>query len=136
MLINPYLTFNGTCEAAFNRYAEIFKTPIKMMMRFREMPGDQQIPPGWEEKVMHAAIEMEGARLMGSDRADAHYQKPQGMVVSVVVDTPEEAERIFGALAEGGEITMPMAETFWAQRFGMLTDAYGVPFMINCEKRH
>jgi len=134
MLINPYLTFNGNCEAAFAHYAEVFKTPVKMLMRFKEMPGEQKIPEGWENKIMHASIEMDGARLMGSDRADAHYQKPQGMVVSVNVATPEEAERIFGELAEGGEITMPIAETFWAHRFGMLTDAYGIPFMINCEK--
>ncbi len=134
MQISPYLTFNGNCEEAFASYAAIFGVTPSVLMRFKEFPGPTQTPESWGDKIMHAQIDFGGARLMGSDRADHLYDKPKGIVVSITVETPEEAERIFAALAQGGQITMPMAETFWAQRFGMLVDRFDIPFMIGCDK--
>jgi PhnB protein len=135
MQIAPYLTFNGNCEEAFAAYSAIFGVEPTMLMRFRDYPGPTETPESFADKIMHASLDIGSARLMGSDRSDKHYARPQGLVVSLTVATPEEAERIFKALAEGGEITMPMAETFWAQKFGMLVDRFGIPFMINCEKQ-
>ncbi len=135
MQISPYLTFNGDCEAAFTAYSAIFGVKPTILMRFRDYPGPTETPESFADKIMHASLDIGGARLMGSDRSDAHYAKPQGLTVSVTVETPQEAERIFNSLSEGGQITMPMAETFWAHKFGMLVDRFGIPFKINCEKQ-
>ncbi|MGO9389944.1 VOC family protein [Rhodoblastus sp.] len=120
----PQLTFDGNCEEAFASYAAIFGATPSVLMRFKDLPGLTQTPESWGDKVMHAQIDIGGARLMGSDRADHLYDKAQGLTVSITVDTPEEAERFFAALSEGGKITMPMAETFWEQRFGMVVDRF------------
>jgi PhnB protein len=84
---------------------------------------------------MHARLDLpDGGQLLGSDAPGGLYQKPQGISVSLEIGMPEEAERIFAALGEGGNITMPIQETFWAHRFGMLTDRFGIPWMIDCMK--
>ncbi len=134
MQISPYLTFNGDCEQAFALYADIFGVTPRVLMRFKDFPGPKRTPDNWDGKIMHAQIDIGGAQLMGSDRHDEHYVRPQGLMVSLTVETQAEAERIFNELSAGGEITMPMAETFWAQRFGMLVDRFGIPFMIGCNK--
>jgi PhnB protein len=134
MHISPYLTFNGDCEQAFAFYADVFGVTPTVLMRFKDFPGPKRTPDSYDGKIMHAQINIGAAQLMGSDRHDDHYAKPQGLMVSLTVDTPAEAERIFNELSAGGEITMPMAETFWAQRFGMLVDRFGIPFMIGCDK--
>jgi PhnB protein len=132
-----YLSFDGRCEEAFRRYEQVFGGKILMMMRFSEMPPGAGGPssPDLAKRIAHARLDVGGRLLMGGDAPSAMASKPQGFCVSVAVDTPVEAERIFGALAEGGTVGMPMAETFWAQRFGMVTDRYGTPWMVNCEKR-
>ena len=97
------------------------------------MPQDQT-PPGWSAKIMHATLAVGGQLLQGADAAGDHYKKPQGIAISISLRDVAEAERIFKMLAENGTVQMPIQETFWALRFGMTTDRFGIPWMINCEK--
>jgi PhnB protein len=108
---------------------------IEGMMTHGESPMADQVPPGWRDRVMHARLVAGDAVLMGSDSPPEHYEKPQGISVSLNVDDPAVADRIFHALADNGSVSMPIQQTFWAARFGMLVDRFGIPWMINCEQR-
>jgi len=132
MQFNPYITFNGNCREAFEFYAKTFGGKIQAMMSFRDSPVAEHAPPGAEDQIMHACLIVGDQVLMASDNCGQPYDKPQGLHVAVEVDTPEEAERIFQALSENGNIVMPLGETFWAKRFGMLSDRFGTPWFINC----
>jgi PhnB protein len=134
MRINPYLFFNGQCEAAFKYYAKCLGAKIEAMMTHEGTPAAGQVPSEWVKKIMHARLSLGDTLLMASDAPPGRYQKPQGFSVSLLVDTPQEAERVFNALADNGTVTMPIGETFWALRFGMLVDQFGIAWMINCEK--
>ena len=134
MRINPYLSFKGDCEAAFKFYAECLGGKIGMMMTYAQSPMAEQTPANWRNKVMHARLEIDDQLLMGSDAPPERHAPMQGVMISISVAEPAAAERIFHALAEKGSVQMPIQETFWARRFGMLTDRFGVPWMINCEK--
>jgi PhnB protein len=135
MQLNPYLSFNGRCAAAFRFYEKVLGGKIVMMMSYGQSPMADQTPPDLRDKVMHARLVAGDAVLMGSDAPPDRYQETKGVMVALGIDDPAEAERIFHALAENGTVQMPIAETFWAQRFGMLADQFGTPWMINCEKR-
>jgi PhnB protein len=104
-----YLSFDGECQAAFKHYEKVLGGKILMMMRHADAPANAGVP-------------------------QTLVSKPQGFCVSIMVDDPTEAERIFRELGEGGVVRMPIAETFWARRFGMLLDKFGIPWMVNCEK--
>ena len=132
MQVNPYLNFNGDCEAAFKFYAEALGGKIDMMMTFADAPSDAGVPADWRKKIMHISMNLAGAALMGSDAPDDRYQKPQGFHVSLQTTEPGEAERAFAALSKGGAVRMPLQQTFFATRFGMVTDQFGIPWMINC----
>jgi PhnB protein len=134
MLINTYLVYDGRCEEAFQSYAKIFGGTVKTLIRHGDTPAAQFVPANWHSKVMHAELPLGSGVVMGSDAPPDRYKPMAGFSVSVQVDQPAEAERIFNALAEGGNATMPIQETFWAQRFGMVTDRFGTPWMINCMK--
>jgi PhnB protein len=134
MQLNPYLSFNGNCAAAFRFYEKVLRGKIPMMMTYGESLTADQTPPELRDKVMHTRLITDGAVLMGSDAPPGRYHETQGMMVALGVASAAEAERIFHALAENGTVTMPIAETFWAVRFGMLTDQFGTPWLINCEK--
>ena len=134
MQINPYLAFNGKCEAAFKFYEKVFGGKIVMMMKYGDSPMADKMPPETKTMVMHARIVVGNEVLMGSDAPPQMYEPMKGMSVTVSIDKPADADRIFGALAENGAVRMPIQETFWAQRFGMLTDQFGTPWMINCER--
>jgi PhnB protein len=135
MQLNPYLFFNGQCEAAFKFYAELLGGKIIAMMTHAGTPAENQVPPEWREKIIHARMVIGGQLLMGSDAPPGHFQQPQGFSVSLLVDEPEDAERIFHTLAENGTVKMPLQKTFWAIRFGMLVDRFGIPWMVNCEEK-
>ena len=135
MQLNPYLFFNGQCEAAFKFYAELLGGKIIAMMTHANTPAENQVPPEWREKIIHARMVIGGQLLMGSDAPPGHFQQPQGFSVSLLVDEPEDAERIFHTLAENGTVKMPLQKTFWAIRFGMLVDRFGIPWMVNCEEK-
>jgi PhnB protein len=104
------------------------------MMPHEGTPIADQVPAKWRNKILHASLKVGDEVLMGADAPPDHYQKPQGFSVTLGMKDPAEAERIFHALAENGTVQMPLQETFWAARFGMLVDRFGIPWMINCEK--
>jgi PhnB protein len=131
---NTYLNFNGTCEEAMNFYATLLGGNIVMMMKAKGSPMEKDCPQDFLDKIMHARMTLGNNVLMGSDATTGRYHKPQGFSVSLSVEDPGEADRIYAGLAQGGEQTMPIQETFWARRFGMCVDRFGTPWMVNCEK--
>lgn len=132
MQINAYLVFNGNCEEAFNFYARSLRAELAMLQRFGDTPGCEDMPATHRDKVMHVRLQAGNQVLMGSDNHPDHpYDGIKGCSIALSVLQPEEADRIFGELSQGGVVAMPMQETFWARRFGMLTDRFGVPWMIN-----
>ena len=135
MHINPYLTFNGDCEAAFRFYEQALGGKIQSMFPHEGTPMAEHVPPEWSKKSMHATLSVGGQSLMGSDAPPDHYRQPQGFSVSLNVTTVDEAERVFAALSENGKVQMPIQQTFWAARFGMVVDRFGIPWMVNCEQR-
>ena len=135
MKIDPYLMFDGRCAEAFKFYETVLGGTLEMMMTYGEAPERcDQLPAAWNDKIMHASLLVDEQRLMGSDAPPQHQEVPQGFSVSINVEDVNEAERIFSALGEGGTITMPIGETFWALRFGMLIDRFGTPWMVNCSR--
>ena len=134
MQMNPYLTFDGRCEAAFKFYERCLGARIDAMLTHGNSPMAEQVPAAWRNKIMHARLLLGDTILMGSDAPPEHYEEPKGFSVSLGVDQPAEAERIFKALSENGTVRMPLQQTFWAARFGMLVDQFGIPWMINCEQ--
>ena len=127
MQLNPYLLFDGQCEAAFKFYEKCLGGKIVAKVTYGESPMAKDTPPERHNKILHARLMVGDNVLMGSDA-------PQGFSVTLGVDTPAEAERIFKALSEKGTLHMPLQETFWAVRFGMLVDQFDIPWMIYCEK--
>lgn len=137
MKINPYMQFGGKCAQAFEYYRQHLGAKDITMMPFRGSPAEQHAPPEWLDKIMHGALTVDGQVLMGSDgMAGQPFEGMHGCSLALNVDTPEQAERLFGALADGGNITAPMEPTFFALKFGMLTDRFGVAWMVICEKPH
>jgi len=134
MQINPYLMFSGQCEAAFNFYAQVLGGKIAFKITYGESPEAEKCPSAMKNQIMHAHLVVGSLSLMGSDSPPDRFNKPQGMFISLGIEKPEEAERIFKTLSENANVLMPIGETFWAQRFGMLVDQFGTPWMINCEK--
>jgi len=135
MQMNPYLTFKGQCEAAFKFYEKVLGGKIVAMMPHEGTPAADHVPAEWRSKIMHARLMLADDKvLMGSDAPPGMHEEMKGFSVTLGIDKPAEAERIFHALAEDGTVRMPIQETFWAARFGMLTDRFGTPWMINCEK--
>lgn len=135
MNIEAYLSFGGNCEAAMKFYEQALGGKIAMIHRFGGSPMDDgKLPMAWKEKVMHATLEAEGAKLMASDGMPGQPAPSySGFSVSINVRDKVRAEKVFNALAAGGKVQMPFAPTFWAQGFGMLTDKFGVPWMVNCD---
>ena len=133
MHLNPYLSFNGECESAFKFYAEVLGGKIEGIMKYAGTPAEEHVSTEWRDKTMHAHLNLGEASLMGADVPPDRYKKPAGVSVTLQLKDTAESERIFAALSEGGNVTMPMQQTFWASRFGMVTDRFGIPWMINCE---
>ncbi|MCX5934883.1 MAG: VOC family protein [Pseudanabaena sp. LacPavin_0818_WC45_MAG_42_6] len=133
MKLSPYLSFNDECEVAFKFYEQCLDGKIDAMMTYGNSPMAEQTPPEKLDKIMHASITVGDTVMMGSDAPPNYFEKPQGFSVSLVLTDPDEAERVFNALAENGTVQMPIQETFWAARFGMLVDRFGTPLMINCD---
>jgi PhnB protein len=106
---------------------------IEAMMPHRGTPVEQHVSAEWQDKILHARLDTGDGVLMGSDAPPGRYEEPKGFSVSLQVKDPADAERIFRALAEKGTVRMPLDKTFWAQRFGMLVDRFGIPWMVNCE---
>lgn len=133
MQINPYLSFNGQCEAAFKFYERVLGGKITFSMTWGEMPGADQLPVAWHKLIMHATLNVGDKVLMGADAPPERYQQPKGMSVSIHPKDIAEGERIFNALSENGTVHMPFEKTFWSPGFGRCVDQFGIPWMINCE---
>lgn len=127
-----YLTFDGTCEAAFKFYADVLGGKLEALMPHAGTPVAEHVPADWQDKILHACLVIGQQQLMGSDAPPSHYKRPQGISVSLQFTDPAEAERVYNALAANGTIQMPLGTTFWARRFGALVDQFGIPWMINC----
>ena len=138
MNLLPYLYFNGRCEEALSFYASCLGGGVRLLElhRFAGSPMAQEAPAGWSEKIMHASLGTEGRPLLLASDGMAHApsEPPRGFSLAYGAQSMEEAERVFAALAEGGDVQMPIGETFFAARFGMLTDRYGVAWMVNCDR--
>ena len=129
----PYLGFNGQCKAAFEYFQQCLGGQIVAMMTHGDTPMAEHTPPEARDKIMHARLVAGDLVLMGGDSPSEESEPPHGFCVALQVDEPAEADRIFEGLAEGGQVQMPIGETFWARRFGMLVDRFGIPWMVNCE---
>jgi len=130
MQTNIYLFFNGQCEAAFKFYEKALGGKIESMMTYEGTPAAEQMPPDARKKILHASMTVGDTVLMASDAPPNRFERPQGFSVSLGVDSAAEAERIFKALSEKATVKMPMEKTFFAERFGMLADKFGIPWMV------
>jgi PhnB protein len=130
MQVNPYLHYNGNCEAAFKFYEKAIGARIEVMITHEAAPPEMPVPADWKKKIMHGRVSVDGQLIMGSDSPPGHFQKPQGFSVTLTVEDPSDAERKFKALSEGGAVNMIFAKTFFAKGFGMCVDQFGIPWMV------
>ena len=130
MNVEPYLFFNGHCEEALDLYRRALGAEVRFLMRFKESPDPKSAPPGLGDKVMHASFRIGDTQLMASDGNAKGKPSFQGVSLALNVTNEAEAERRFNALADGGQVQMPLAKTFFSSRFGMVADRFGVSWMI------
>ena len=133
MKVEPYLFFDGRCDEALEFYGRVLRAEVTMLMRFKDSPEPHQpgmIPPGSENKVMHASFRIGDTTLMASDGRCLGKPNFQGFSLTLSVPNDAEAERLFAALGDGGQVQMPMSKTFFSSRFGMVADRFGVPWMV------
>jgi PhnB protein len=133
MQVQPYLFFNGCCEEALMFYRDVLGAEVTAMMRYSdspEPPPPGMLPSGFENKIMHANVRIGDSTIMASDGNSAGEPNFDGFMLSITVADDANAERLFAALAEGGQVRMPMTSTFFASRFGMLADRYGLGWMV------
>lgn len=132
-IIQPYLFFNGRCEEAVEFYRKALGAEVEVMARFKDSPEPHQpgtVPPGFENKIMHTSFRIGQTTVMASDGCSAEGPKFQGFSLSLSVPNEGEADRVFAALADGGQVRMPLAKTFWSPCFGMVEDRFGIGWMI------
>jgi PhnB protein len=134
MKLTPHLVFGGQCEAAFQFYERTLGGKILTMLAYGNSPMAETVPPEWRGKILHATLTVGDSTLMGADAVPEQYERPRGFHVALGIDDVVEAERVYRALAENGTVEMPLQETFWALRFGVLVDQYGISWEINCEQ--
>jgi PhnB protein len=131
---NINLSFNGQCEEAFTLYAECFGGRIVSLFTYGGSPMANQAPPEWAGKVMHATVAIGDGVLTGADVPPPTYAEPQGFEIMVGTSDLEFVERVFDTLAANGTVRFPLQQTFWAVRFGVVVDRFGIPWSINCEE--
>ena len=132
MKLSPHLHFKGQCEQAFLFYQHCFGGALPTMLSYGDTPMAETVPAEWRSKIIHATLTFGNNTLMGADVQPDQYEKPTGFQVVLSLSDPQEAERIFAALSENGKVPMPLQQTFWAARFGVLVDQFGIPWEINC----
>ena len=130
-VIEPYLFFEGRCEEAVEFYKKAVEAEVVMMMRFKDAPDPNACKGVPGDKIMHATLRIGRSNVMASDGRCNEPMKFQGFSLSLGVNTEAEADKYFGALAQGGQVIMPLSKTFWSPRFGMVTDKFGIMWMIN-----
>jgi PhnB protein len=134
MQTKVHLNFKGDCDEALRFYEKALGAKRTFSTSWGDSPMAKDAPKGWDRKIMHATIRIGDAEIMAADSPPDRYQPMTGFSMSLNVATPKEADKVFTTLSEGAKVTMPLQETFWAQSFGMLTDKFGVPWMVNCSK--
>ncbi len=136
--INPYLTFNGNCEDAFNFYLSVFGGEFTYIGRFGEMPSEQPVPEEAKNKVMHVSLPIsKETNLLGSDALETFGGVPKmgdNIAISINAESTVEADKLFNSLSAGGKVTMPMNKTFWGAYFGMFQDKFGINWMVNFDE--
>jgi PhnB protein len=130
MQVQPYLFFDGRAAEALDFYKQAIGANVKMVMRWKDSPDQSKCTPANAEKVMHAQFEVGETTIMASDGRNSGAPKFDGFALTIAAKTEAEAEKLFGALGEGGQVTMPLGKTFFSPRFGMLADKFGVHWMI------
>jgi PhnB protein len=133
-VIQPYLFFNGSCEEAVEFYRKALYAEVEMMMRHKESPQPPPpgtVPPGFENKILHTSFRVGQTTIMASDGCSADKPNFQGFSLSIAVPNEAEANRVFAALADKGQVRMPLSKTFWSPLFGMVADRFGVGWMIS-----
>ena len=134
MQLTTYLTFDGKCEAAFKFYEKCLGGKISALMTYADSPMAADIPPESRQKIIHATLSIGNQQLAGADAMPGHYRHPQGFSVTLNLESVAAAEKIFLELSTmGAVVQMPIQKTFWAERFGMVVDQFGTPWMINCD---
>jgi PhnB protein len=131
--MNPYLSFKGDCADAFAFYERSLGAEVGQIFRYAGSPMADQVPSDWGDKVMHGNLTIGGQALMAGDVVPERYEEPRGFSLSLQIGNVADAERIFRDLATDGSVLMPLEQTFWAARFGMVVDRFGIPWLINCE---
>jgi len=130
-MVEPYLVFDGRTEEALEFYRKALGAEVLMLMRFKDSPDQSMVAPGSENKVMHASFRIGGSTVMASDGGCAKGKGFEGFSLSLAVATEAEADKLFAALSDGGQVQMPLAKTFWSPKFGMVVDRFGVSWMVN-----
>lgn len=133
MTVQPYLMFGGRCQEAVDFYRDAIGAEVRMLMRFKEAPDQPppgMVPPNWDEKIMHSEIKIGDTVVMASDGCDTNGPSFKGFSLTFSAPNEAEADRTFAALSDGGQVTMPLGKTFFAPRFGMLVDRFGLSWMI------
>jgi PhnB protein len=133
MQMNPYLSFKGDCEEAFRCYERAFGGQLGTIFRYAGSPMAGDVPPDWQDKVMHTTLTVDGQVLMGGDVAPNQFEQPQGFAMSLTLKNEADTERIYTELAKKGRVIMALQKTFWAARFGHVVDRFGISWLINCE---
>jgi len=133
MQVNTYLSFKGQCEAAFKFYEQSLGGQLGAIFRYAGTPFAETVPADWQNKIMHGSVTVGGQVLMGADVVPGQYEEPKGISLSIHMKSAQEAERVFHELANDGRVVLALEKTFWAERFGMVVDRFGIPWMINCE---
>ena len=134
MRVTTTLHFDGRCAAAFEFYEERLGAKLEFALTWGDSPMADQAPPEWGGKILHARLRIGDTELVGGDIPHGQHQEPRGFSILLGIDDPEEAGRTFAALAEGGTVKVPIHETFWAVRYGMVVDRFGIPWEVNCEQ--
>jgi PhnB protein len=130
MNVQPYLFFDGRCDEALEFYKKAIAARVDMLMRFKDAPDQSMVTPASKDKVMHAQVQIGDAKVLASDGRCLGKPNFQGFALAISANSEAEADKVFAALGEGGQVTMPMAKTFFSPRFGMLTDKFGVGWMV------
>jgi PhnB protein len=135
MLVQPYLFLDGRCEEALDFYRKTLGAQVEMMMRFKESPEQTMVPPDGGDKIMHSSFRIGDTTIMASDGRCLGQPTFKGFALSLTVKDEAEADRVFGALSDGGQVQMPLTKTFFSPRFGMVADRFGVSWMVVVEHR-
>jgi PhnB protein len=133
MQVTVYLSFKGQCEEAFTFYEQCLRGKLGPLFRYAGSPMADQVPADWQDKIMHGSVTVGAQVLAGADVAPERYEAPKGFSLSIQMSSTTEAERIFHELGRDGKVVMPLEKTFWAARFGVVVDRFGIQWLINCE---